>query len=208
MQPFTLLQGVAAPIDEANIDTDQLAPARFLRRPRDKGYGDILFHDLRFSAPDVERSEFVLNQKPYRNARILVADENFGGGSSREQAVWALMDYGIRCVIAASFGDIFYNNSVNHGLLLVRLEPGVLVGLRNALHARPGAMMTVDLAQQKITGPGGEVLCFDIEASRKRRLLSGLDSIGLTLQHRPEIERFEAAYRDRKHWLFRPQTAV
>lgn len=202
MQAFTKLTAVAAPLDMPNVDTDQIAPARFLRRPREEGYQDILFHDLRFEAPDKERPDFLLNRPEYRNAGILVADRNFGGGSSREQAVWALVDYGIRCVIAVSFGDIFYNNSVRHGLLLIRQDAATAKGLRDRLHARPGASMSVDLGAQTITAPDHAVIRFDIEPGRKRRLLLGLDDIGTTLQHETEIAGFEARYRTRRPWLF------
>jgi 3-isopropylmalate/(R)-2-methylmalate dehydratase small subunit len=207
MQPFTALTAIAAPLDEANIDTDQIAPARFLRRPRGEGYGHFLFHDLRLSANGAERPDFVLNQPAFRQARILVADRNFGGGSSREQAVWALVDAGIRSVIAASFGDIFYSNAVSQGLLLIRQDPEPLARLRATLHAAPGAEITVDLGRQTVVAPDGTVLRFDIEPGRKRRLLHGLDAIGLTLQHAAEIETFDAAYRARRPWLFRGAAA-
>jgi 3-isopropylmalate/(R)-2-methylmalate dehydratase small subunit len=203
MEPFTTLTAVAAPLDAPNLDTDQIAPARFLRRPRKEGYADVLFHDLRFSAPGVERPEFVLNRAPYRGARILVADRNFGGGSSREQAVWALVDGGIRCVIAISFGDIFWENSVKGGLLLVRLDEPNVAALRGQLHAQPGARITVDLERQCVTGPDGRELPFEIEPARKRRLLHGLDEIGVTLRHEPAIAAFEQGYRARRPWLFR-----
>jgi 3-isopropylmalate/(R)-2-methylmalate dehydratase small subunit len=205
MVQFTTLTAVAAPLDQANIDTDQIAPARFLRRPRGEGYQAILFHDQRYSGPNgAENPNFILNRPPFRKARILVADRNFGGGSSREQAVWALVDNGIRCIIASSFGDIFYNNAVNHGLLLVRLDDSTVARLREALHACPGASMAVDLEAQTVTTPDGETLPFEIEPGRKRRLLLGLDTIGLTLRHDPEIIAFEQAYRARKPWLFKP----
>jgi 3-isopropylmalate/(R)-2-methylmalate dehydratase small subunit len=203
MKPFTTLTSIAAPIDRPNVDTDQIAPIRFLRRPRTEGYQDVLFHDLRFSAPGAERPDFILNRPEYRSAKILVADRNFGGGSSREQAVWALSDYGIRCVIAVSFGDIFYNNSVKHGLLLIRLDADAAAGLRAQLNADPGASMTIDLDAQSIVAPDGSTIRFDIEPGRKKQLLLGLDEVQLTLQHDSEIAAFDAAYRKRKPWLFR-----
>jgi 3-isopropylmalate/(R)-2-methylmalate dehydratase small subunit len=208
MQPFTTLTAVAAPMDEANIDTDQIAPARFLRTPREQGYANFLFHDLRFAAPGEERPDFVLNRPAFRDAKILVAEQNFGGGSSREQAVWALVDHGIRCVIADSFGDIFYENSVGQGLLLVRLDTATVASLRAALHAQPGATMTVELEPQTITAPDGTKIRFEIEAARKRRLLLGLDAVGLTLQHETEIAVFEAALSQRRPWLQRGATAA
>ena len=207
MQPFTTLTAVAAPIDRPNVDTDQLAPVRFLRRPRDEGYSDILFHDLRFEAPGKERSDFILNQPSYRGTQILVADRAFGVGSSREQAVWALVDNNLRCVIAVTFGDIFYNNSVKHGLLLIRQDAQTAAKLRGQLAERPGATMSVDLEKQTFTGPDGATYPFEIEAGRKRRLLLGLDDIQLTLTHEAEIAAFEQAYRHRRSWLFRPQAA-
>ena len=163
----------------------------------------MLFHDLRYSAPGTEKPDFVLNRKPYRAARILVADRNFGGGSSREQAVWSLVDSGIRCVIATSFGDIFWENSVKGGLLLVLLDEPNVAALRAQLHARPGANIAVDLERQTVTGADGRTLTFDIEPGRKHRLLHGLDEIGVTLRHDTAITRFEQAYRSRRPWLFR-----
>ena len=202
MTPFDKLTAVAVPIDTPNVDTDQLAPARFLRRPRKDGYADILFHDLRKTPEGAPNAEFVLNQEAYRNAGIIVADRNFGGGSSREQAVWALMDSGIRCVIAVSFGDIFYNNSVKLGLLLIRQEAEAAKRLRERLHAMPGTTLSIDLEAQTFSTPDGETVAFEIEPSRKRRLLRGLDDIGLTLQHDAEIAAFEQSYRAGRPWLF------
>jgi 3-isopropylmalate/(R)-2-methylmalate dehydratase small subunit len=201
--PFDKLTAVAAPIDTPNVDTDQLAPARFLRRPRKEGYADILFHDLRKMPEGALNAEFILNKECYRNTGIIVADRNFGGGSSREQAVWALMDSGIRCVIAVSFGDIFYNNSVKHGLLLIRQDAEAAKRLRERLHAVPGATISVDLEAQTFSTPDGETVAFEIEPSRKRRLLLGLDDIDLTLQHDAAIAAFEETYRAGRPWLFR-----
>jgi len=203
-QPFRTLAAVAAPIDWQNVDTDQLSPVRFLRRPRSEGYADILFHDQRFEAPGRERPDFVLNRPGFRAAGILVADRNFGVGSSRESAVWALVDFGVRCVIAASFGDIFYNNAVKHGLLLVREETAVLQAERRALQAAPGAKLAVDLEAQSWTGVDGSTHRFEVEPGRKRRLLLGLDDIQMTLQDLPQIRRFAQDYRQRHAWLFRP----
>lgn len=201
-QPFASLSAVAAPIDWQNVDTDQLAPVRFLRRPRSEGYSDILFHDLRFDGQRRERPDFVLNQPSWRAAGILVADRNFGVGSSREQAVWALVDFGVRCVIAESFGDIFYNNAVKHGLLLVRAEAAVLQAERRALRASPGARLFVDLEAQSWTATDATTHRFEVEPGRKRRLRLGLDDIQTTLQDLPEIRRFAATYRTRRPWLF------
>ena len=194
MQPFVVLEGVAAPLDQSKIDTDQVLPARFLRRPRKEGYGQFLFKDW------MDNPAFVLNQDAYRKAKILVADRAFGVGSSREQAPWALVDYGIRCVIAADFGDIFYLNSLKSGLLPIALD--ACEHLRKQLHARPGATMKVDLPAQTVTGPDGSAYRFEIDAFRKKCLLEGLDDIGITLQHEPAIAAFEANYRQRFDWLF------
>ena len=194
--PFSVLEGVAAPIDQSKVDTDQILPARFLRRPRKEGYGTFLFRDL------MDHPQFVLNQAPYRQAKILVADRNFGGGSSREQAPWALSDYGIRCVIAVDFGDIFYLNSLKSGVLPVALDVEVCSALRMQLHARPGATIKVDLPAQTVTGPDGAIHRFAIDGFRKKCLLQGLDDIGITLQHEAAIAAFESQYRKRFDWLF------
>lgn len=201
-EPFVALTAVAAPIHRPNVDTDQIAPVRFLRRPRGEGYGTVLFHDLRFHADGTERADFVLNRPAFREARILVADENFGVGSSREQAVWALVDHGIRCVISASFGDIFFNNAINHGLLLVREPAATLAAVRQQLDAAPGTTVAIDLESQTWRLGEQPARRFEIEAARKRRLLSGLDEIDMTRQLVREIDAFEAGYRARRHWLF------
>jgi 3-isopropylmalate/(R)-2-methylmalate dehydratase small subunit len=202
MQPLVILEGVAAPLDQSKVDTDQILPARYLRRPRKEGYQAFLFRDWRFRDDGSEIPEFVLNQAAYRYAKILVADRNFGGGSSREQAPWGLTDYGIRCVIASDFGDIFYFNSLKSGLLPVQLDIDTCVKLRGQLHAKPGATMRVDLPVQTVTGPDGATYPFSIDAFRKKCLMEGLDDIGLTLQYDPAISAFESKYRERFDWLF------
>ena len=202
MEPLVILEGVAAPLDKSNVDTDQILPARYLRRPRKEGYEQFLFRDWRYRENGSEIAEFVLNQAPFRNAKILVADRNFGGGSSREQAPWGLVDYGIRCVIAADFGDIFYFNSMKSGLLPVQLEIAACIALREQLHAKPGATMKVDLPNQLVTGPDGKTHPFRIDAFRKKCLLEGLDDIGITLRHEAAISAFEKKYRERFAWLF------
>ncbi|HET6599134.1 MAG TPA: 3-isopropylmalate dehydratase small subunit [Burkholderiaceae bacterium] len=196
MAPFTVLDGVAAPLDQSKVDTDQILPARFLRRPRKEGYGQFLFRDW------MDDPKFVLNQPAYRQAKILVADRNFGGGSSREQAPWALSDYGIRCVIAADFGDIFYLNSLKTGLLPIALPAEKCDFIRRKLHETPGATMKVDLPAQTVTGPDGKTYRFEIDAFRKKCLVEGLDDIGVTLQHEAAIAAFETKYRQRFDWLF------
>ena len=204
MQRFTRLTGVAAPIDLSNIDTDRVIPARFLRKPQGApGYERFLFHDVRFDATGAERPEFVLNQPAYRDAKILVTDENFGCGSSREAAVWALDAYGIRCVIAPALGDIFHQNSLKNGLLPVLLPPDVTAGLRRQLHARPGSTMTVDLERQTVTAPDGSTHAFEIDPFRKRCLLEGLDEIGLTQTYERDITAFEARHARESPWLTR-----
>src|SRR5881409_3784643 len=182
MQPFSKLTAVAAPIDLANIDTDRIIPARFLRKPKGApGYASFLFHDVRFNADGSEKPEFVLNQEPYRGAKILVVAENFGCGSSREMAVWVLEAYGIRSVIAPSLGDIFHQNCYKNGLLPVILPADIVAAFRRQLRERPGATITVDLETQTVTAPDGGRHGFEVDAFGKEMLLSGRDEIGLTL---------------------------
>ena len=201
MEPFVRLTAVAAPMDLPNVDTDRVIPARFLRRPREAGLGPFLFHDVRFGPDGAPRADFVLNEAGYRDARILVTAENFGCGSSREMAVWALMDFGIRVVIGPSFGDIFFENCFKNGALAVVLPPEVAAELRAVLRARPGASVTVDLEAQTVTGPDGRVIGFEIDAFRKHGLLSGQDEVEMTLARLPAIETFEARRRDEMPWL-------
>jgi 3-isopropylmalate/(R)-2-methylmalate dehydratase small subunit len=201
MEPFARLTAVAAPMDLPNIDTDRVIPARFLRKPREAGFGPLLFHDVRFDAAGAPKPEFVLNHPAYREAKILVTAENFGCGSSREMAVWALMDYGLRVVIGPSFGDIFFENCFKNGALAVVLPRDVAAGLRRALAERPGATLTVDLESQTITGPGGEAIRFEIDAFRKHGLLTGQDEVEMTLARLPAIEAFEARRRVEMPWL-------
>jgi len=201
MDPFVRVAAVAAPIDLGNVDTDRIIPARFLRRPRESGYGPLLFHDVRFAADGSERPEFVLNRPGYRGARILVTAENFGCGSSREMAVWALMDYGIRVVMGPSFGDIFFENCFKNGALAIVLPGDVAAGLRRALAERPGATLTVDLESQTVTGSDGAPIRFEVDPFRKRGLLTGQDEVALTLEHLPAIEAFETRRRAEMPWL-------
>jgi 3-isopropylmalate/(R)-2-methylmalate dehydratase small subunit len=203
MQPFTRLTAIAAPLDLANVDTDKLIPARYLRKLRSAtaGYDPYLFYDMRFDAEGRERPEFVLNQAPYRNAGILVADVNFGCGSSREGAVYALMDYGIRAVIAASFGDIHYANEIQNGMLPVTLPVEACRDLREQLKAKPGAKLTVDLESQTVIDTTGWVHAFEIDAVYRDRLLKGIDEVGLVLAYLPEIEAFEKRHHGARPWL-------
>jgi 3-isopropylmalate/(R)-2-methylmalate dehydratase small subunit len=203
MKPFTTLSAVAAPIDLANVDTDKLIPARLLRKLRtpESGYENYLFHDMRFDAEGRERPEFVLNQAPYRKAGILVASANFGCGSSREGAVYALMDYGIRSVIASSFGDIHYGNQIQNGMLPATLPEEVCADLRAQLHERPGATLTIDLPAQTVTDTRGVTHRFHIDGVYKERLLKGLDEVGLVLEYLPEIEAYEERRYAKAPWV-------
>ena len=196
MEPFKHLEAVAVPMARPNIDTDQIIPARFLQKPRKNNFGEYLFRDLKFLADGSENTGFVLNQAAYRDVRVLVAARNFGCGSSREHAVWALSDYGIRAAIAPSFGDIFFGNSLKNGFLPVVLPEAIVDGLLAALHAKPGATIAIDLPAQTVTAPDGAVHRFEIAPFPKQCLLEGLDEIGYTLTRMDEIVRFEQAYKE------------
>jgi 3-isopropylmalate/(R)-2-methylmalate dehydratase small subunit len=201
MQPFTKLTAIAVAIDEANVDTNQLCPTRFNKVPRGPKYRDILFHDRRFNADGTEK-EHILNTEPFRNAQIVVADRNWGCGSSRESAVYALYEFGIRCVIASSFGDIHANNCTKNGLLPVVLPEAEAAEIRRQLREKPGATITVDLPAQTVTDPAGHIHRFDIHPVRKKCLLEGLDDIARTRQYADKIESFERAYRQERPWLY------
>jgi 3-isopropylmalate/(R)-2-methylmalate dehydratase small subunit len=201
MEPFARLDAAAVPIGVPNVDTDQIIPARFLWRKRHDGWGHLLFHDLRFNDAGAPNPEFVLNRDAYRDARIVVADRNFGCGSSRETAVWALYDYGIRAVLAPSFGDIFFNNSFQNGLLPVVLPAERVAALRAMLEQSPGSHIAVDLEGQTTTGPDGVVDRFEIDPFRKDRLLAGTDDISFTLGQSERIAAFENAYEAKVRWL-------
>ena len=190
-EPFTTLTAIAAPLDMPNVDTDQILPARYLRRPRDERYPTYGFHDLRFDADGAARPDFILNRPPFDRAGILVAARNFGVGSSREAAVYALLAMGVRCVVAESFGDIFFSNALKNGLLPVRLDAQAVTGLRAMLLAAPGTALTVDLPRDTLSTPDGTAHRFAIPPFARDCLLRGLDEIGLTLTLLPEIEGFE-----------------
>lgn len=194
MNKFEPIDAVAAPFPQPNIDTDQVIPARYLSRPRKDGVGQCLFHDLRFDANGKEKNGFVLNRDGYRDARVIVAGANFGCGSSRENAVWALYDYGIRAVIAPSTGDIFYNNSIKNGLLPIFLPPSVCSRLMAEILELPGAKIAIDLASQTVHGPDGSEHHFEIDPFAKECLLKGLDEIAYTLTLADEISAFESRY--------------
>lgn len=199
---FTVVTGVAAPLPQPNIDTDAILPARYLKRMDVEGLGEALFREWRFDAQGAERPGFVLNQPAYRRAAVIVAGANFGCGSSRENAVWALYDYGIRCVIAPSFGDIFFNNCLNYGLLPVVLPADRVASLLLRITTEPGAELTVDLQAGKVRGPDGRDDAFAIGEHAKHRLLKGLDEIALTLEHEAEISAYEARRKRDRPWLF------
>jgi len=201
MEAFTKLTAIAAPIDEPNVDTNQLCPTRFNKVPRGPKHAQILFHDRRFDAEGREK-DFILNREPCRRAQIIVADRNWGCGSSRESAVYALYEFGIRSVIASSFGDIHASNCTKNGLLPVVLLQEDVVAIRRQLHAQPGATVTVDLPSQIVTDPAGKVYHFDIHPVRKKCLLEGLDDISRTQQYAERFEIFEEAYRQERPWLF------
>jgi 3-isopropylmalate/(R)-2-methylmalate dehydratase small subunit len=195
MIPFRTLDAVAVPIAQPNVDTDQIIPARFLSRARGSaGLGDCLFRDLRFARDGSEVPDFILNQPDYRPAQITVGERNFGCGSSRENAVWALYDYGIRAAIAPSFGDIFYNNSLKNGLLPVRLSAEIVAGLLAQLQENPGARIAIDLEAQTVTAPDGAIHPFEIDPFSKHCLLNGVDELEFTLSQADQITAFENRY--------------
>lgn len=204
MQPFTTLTAVAAPLDIAKLDTGMIVPGRFQRLPRRPGHNDyahVFLHDLRFDEREQPRSAFVLNQPAYQGVGILVTGPDFGCGSSRESAAYATLDFGVRALIGASFGDVYRGNCMQSGVLTIVLSPAVVNSLMAQLKATPGVTMTVDLPKQIVTAPDGTTHAFDIDATRKERLLNGLDDVGVTLQHLPQIEAFEAHYRAEMPWL-------
>lgn len=201
MTMLTRLTGVAAPIEGVNVDTDQIIPARFLKFDRDGGYGRFLFHDVRFDDQEQERPEFVLNMEPFRSARILVADENFGCGSSREGAVYALQDFGIRAVIAPRFGDIFYNNCLRNRLLPATVDAGITTVLRSLLRDSGDASLTVDLEAMHVSHALGLVAPFTLDPFWRHCLMQGMDEIGLALQYTAQIEAFERERLQSYPWL-------
>jgi 3-isopropylmalate/(R)-2-methylmalate dehydratase small subunit len=208
---FVRKEGLVAPMDRANVDTDAIIPKQYLKSIKRTGYGPNLFDEWRYldhGEPGMDHSrrplnkEFVLNQPRYRGATVLLARENFGCGSSREHAPWALLQYGFQAVIAPSFADIFYNNSLKNGLLLIRLDAKIVDRLFKEARGAEGYRLAVDLERQTVTAPGGESFRFDIDPFAKHCLLNGLDEIGLTLRHAEKIKAFEAQHREREPWLF------
>ena len=203
MKKFTVLSGPAAALPMINVDTDQIIPKQYLSAITRAGLGKGLFHDFRYDMDDQEKPDFVLNHEPYRNAKILLAGDNFACGSSREHAPWALDDFGIRCVIAPGFADIFFNNCVKNGLLLIVMEEAKVTELMGLAENPQSCEMTVDLEAQTVTLADGSSVAFEIEAARKHRLVNGLDDIEITLQKDAEISAFEARQKATLPWLYR-----
>jgi len=202
MEPFCTLSGIAVPLDEANLDTNQLCPTRFNKVPKGPRFAQILLHDRRFNTDGSEKPDYILNQEPYRRAVIAVAGRNFGIGSSRETAVYGLLGFGIRCVIAPNFGDIFFGNSLKNGLLPVCLLAAAVDTLMQQLLAQRGAQLAVDLPSQSVTAPDGKIHRFEIAPLSKRRLLRGLDEIAHTQEYRSAIRHFEDKQRKSYPWLY------
>jgi 3-isopropylmalate/(R)-2-methylmalate dehydratase small subunit len=201
MDKFDHLDGVAAPLDIINVDTDMIIPKQYLKTIKRTGLGSGLFSELRYRDDGSENPDFVLNKAAYRKAKILVAGDNFGCGSSREHAPWALADFGIRCVISTSFGDIFYNNSFKNGILPIRVTQEQLDKLFDDAERGANATLSIDLESQEIRGPDGGVIHFDVDAHRKHCLLNGLDDIGLTMVKEDKIESFEKKMAAERAWL-------
>jgi 3-isopropylmalate/(R)-2-methylmalate dehydratase small subunit len=200
MEKFTVLEGIAAPLKLVNVDTDKIVPKQYLKTIKRTGLGKGLFAELRYKDDGSENPDFVLNQPAYRKAKILVAGENFGCGSSREHAPWALLDFGIRCVISTSFADIFYNNCFKNGILPVTVSPEDLAKLFDDAERGANATLTIDLAKQEIRGPDGGTIKFDIDPFRKHCLFNGLDDIALTMEKKSKIESFEKNAADKRPW--------
>jgi 3-isopropylmalate/(R)-2-methylmalate dehydratase small subunit len=203
METFTKLTAVAAPLPMVNVDTDMIIPKQFLKTIARTGLSKGLFYDMRFDEAGEPKAGFVLDQPAYRQAKILVAGANFGCGSSREHAPWALLDFGIRCVIAASFADIFYNNCFKNGILPITLPQAQVDLLMDDAERGSNAIITVDLESQTVTGPDGGELHFEIDPFRKHCLLNGLDDISLSLEKAAAIDGFEAGQRAAQPWLYR-----
>ena len=200
MDKFTTLQGIAAPFPMVNVDTDRIIPARFLKTIEKTGLGKSLFNELRYNEDGSEKPDFILNKPAYRETKVLVAGDNFGCGSSREHAPWALVDFGIRCVIAPSFADIFNNNASKNGMLLIALPQETVDKLMEDAEKGGNARLSVDLEKQQIVRPDGETIDFDIDPFKKHCLLNGLDDIALTLQKDDKISAFESTHKAAQPW--------
>ncbi|MGB7287567.1 MAG: 3-isopropylmalate dehydratase small subunit [Salaquimonas sp.] len=201
MQKFNKLTSVAAPLPIINIDTDMIIPKDYLKTIKRTGLGTGLFAEMRFNEDGSENPDFVLNNPSYRNAEILVAGDNFGCGSSREHAPWALLDFGIKCIISTSFADIFYNNCFKNGVLPIRVSEDELEKLMDDAKRGANATLSIDLEAQTISGPDGGVINFDIDPDRRHRLLNGIDDIGETLQKAPDIDTYEAKISGTRPWI-------
>ncbi len=201
MQPFTTLSGVAAPLPMVNVDTDMIIPKQFLKTTKRTGLGSALFFEMRTRPDGSENPDFVLNKPAYRNAKLLIGGANFGCGSSREHAPWALLDFGIRCVIAPSFADIFYNNCFKNGILPIALPQTEVDRLMEDASLGANAVISVDLEKQEVVRPNGSRFHFDIDPFRKKCLLNGWDDIGLTLRHEKDISDFESRRRVSEPWI-------
>lgn len=201
MDKFTELTGIAAPMPMINIDTDMIIPKQFLKTIKRSGLGVNLFYELRYDTAGMENRDFILNKPPYRDAKILIAGANFGCGSSREHAPWAILDFGIRCVIAPSFADIFFSNCFKNGILPITLPQSEIDKLLDDASRGANATITVDLEKQEIRGPDGGTIHFDIDPFRKKCLLEGLDDIGLTLVKKDRIDAYEAKAKLERPWL-------
>jgi 3-isopropylmalate/(R)-2-methylmalate dehydratase small subunit len=211
MDKFVRKEGLVAPLDRSNVDTDAIIPKQFLKSIKRTGFGPNLFDEWRYldrGEPDSDNTgrplnaEFVLNRQRYEGATVMLARENFGCGSSREHAPWALLQFGIQTIIATSFADIFYNNSLKNGLLLITLDAATIDQLFRETESQEGYRLAVDLEHQSVTTPSGESFSFEIDPHRKHCMMNGLDDIGLTLAHADQIKTFEAAHRARQPWLF------
>ena len=207
MEKFNKLTGVAAPMDMVNIDTDKIIPKLHLRTIKRTGLGKVVFEEMRFNEDGSEKPEFILNQEPYRDAKIIVAGDNFGCGSSREHAPWALLDFGVRCVISTSFADIFYSNCFKNGILPIRVSKDELDALMADARDKENPELTIDLETLEIRRPNGGVVKFDVEEFRRKCLLDGLDDIGLTMQKQESIGGFEAKQKMLEPWLYREPAA-
>ena len=201
MEKFNTLTGVAAPMDMINIDTDKIIPKLHLRTIKRTGLGKVLFEEMRYEPDGTEKPDFILNKDPYRDSKIIVAGDNFGCGSSREHAPWALLDFGIRCVISTSFADIFYNNCFKNGILPIRVTKGQLDALMADACDTENPELTVDLVNMEIKRPNGVTVPFELDSFRRECLLDGLDDIGLTMQKREQIDSFEEQQNQAQPWL-------
>ena len=202
MEKFTTLTAIAAPLPMINVDTDKIIPARWLKTIKRTGLGPALFEAIRYRKDGSEDRDFILNKEPYRKAQILVTGENFGCGSSREHAPWALADFGFRCIIAPDFADIFYSNAFKNGILLIKLPQAEVDKLMGDAEKGENSRLTVDLERQVVIRPDGEEIPFDIDAFKKHCLLNGLDDIGLTLKKADDIGAYEGKQADKTPWLF------